>query len=91
MKKIEAWNKCTEAKKIVSKACANAKKTSFGKGKTKEQLLGTISDYAKKDALEALADSFENVYIHGKDASPVALEIKRLALEQISLYEGEKK
>ena len=84
--KITAWSKCTEAQAIVSQACKNIKKTPFGKGKTNEQLRRTISGYAVEDASEALADSFESVYIHGEKSSPLAHEIKRLALETLASY-----
>lgn len=84
--KISAWSKCTEAKAIVSQACKNVKKTPFGKGKTKDQLLKTISGYAAEDSSEALADSFESVYIYGEKASPLAHEIKRLSLETLASY-----
>lgn len=85
---VEAWNKCTEAKAIVSQACKNIKKTPFGKGKKNAELLDTISGYAKENASEALADSFESIYIHGEDASPLAHEIKRLALETLKTYKS---
>lgn len=88
--KIEAWNKCTEAKKIVSKACTNVKKTSFGKGKTKKQLLGTISAYAKKDASEALADSFRTFIFMGKTRALLLWKSRDWLLNKFHYMRGRK-
>lgn len=87
--RIDVWNKCTEAKKIVSQACKNVKKTEFGKGKRNVELISTISRYAHETASETMAEAFADVYANGKDASPLSVEIERLTLETIKTYEGE--
>lgn len=86
--RIDAWNKCTEAKKIVSQACKNVKKTEFGKGKRNIELISTISRYAHDTASETMAEAFADVYANGENASPLSLEIERLTLETIKTYEG---
>lgn len=86
--RIDAWNKCTEAKKIVSQACKNIKKTDFGKGKRNIELISTISRYAHDTASETMAEAFADVYANGENASPLSLEIERLTLETIKTYEG---
>lgn len=86
--RIDAWNKCTEAKKIVSQACNNVKKTDFGKGKRNIELISTISRYAHDTASETMAEAFADVYANGENASPLSLEIERLTLETIKTYEG---
>jgi hypothetical protein len=87
--RIDVWNKCTEAKKLVSQACKNVKKTPFGKGKRNVELISTISRYAHETASETMAEAFADVYANGKDASPLSVEIERLTLETIKTYEGE--
>lgn len=86
--RVDAWNKCTEAKAIVSQACKNVKKTEFGKGKRNFQLIGSISRYAGDTASETMAEAFADVYANGKDASPLSIEIERLTWEKLSSYEG---
>lgn len=86
--KILAWNDCTEAKKIVSQACKNIKKTPFGKGKRNAELIETVSRYAKKNESETLAEAFADIAANGKNASPLSVEIKRLTLEQYRKYKG---
>lgn len=86
LEKTVAWNSCTEAKEIVSQACKNIKKTEFGKGKTNAELRRTISGYATTDYSEALADSFEDVFANGENASPLAHEIRRLTIEKLEQY-----
>lgn len=86
--RVSAWNNCTEARAIVSQACKNIKNTEFGKGKKNAELLQTISGYAKNDPSEALADSFEDVFANGANASPLSKEIKKLTAEQLKKYSG---
>lgn len=87
--RVDVWNKCTEAKQIVSQACKNVKKTEFGKGKRNVELISTISRYAHETASETMAEAFADVYANGKEASPLSIEIERLTLEKIKTYEGE--
>lgn len=86
--RVDAWNKCTEAKKIVSQACKNVKKTEFGKGKRNFQLVNSISRYAGETASETMAEAFADVYANGENASPLSIEIERLTMETIKSYEG---
>ena len=84
---MDVWNKCTEAKKIVSQACKNIKKTPYGKGKRNADLIGSVSRYANENASEAMAEAFADVYDNGENANPLSFEIKRLTKEQLETYE----
>lgn len=86
--RVLAWNDCTEAKKIVSQACKNVKKTAYGKGKKNSELIKAISEYAATNSSETLAESFADVYNNSDKANPLAKEIKKLAIEQMNLYKG---
>jgi hypothetical protein len=86
--RIEAWNKCSEAKILVSQACKNIKKTPFGKGKKNAELIGGISRYAHDSASETMAEAFADVYANGTNAHPLSVEIRRLTGEQIKKYKG---
>ena len=86
--KTNAWNDCTEAKTIVSQACKNIKKTPYGKGKKKVELIQAISKYALDTDSETLAESFADVYANGTNANPLSIEIKRLTKEQMKKYKG---
>lgn len=83
-----AWNNCTEAKRIVSQACKNIKKTPYGKGKKKYNLIGAISRYAQSNDSETLAEAFADVHANGQNANPLSIEIKRLTDEQLKQYKG---
>ncbi len=85
---IEAWNKCTEAKKLVSQACKNIKKTPYGKGKKNFELIDGISRYSHDTASETMAEAFADVYANGEKANPLSIEIKRLTAETVKNYEG---
>ena len=87
IQRYEAWSKCTEAKKIVSQACKNIKKTEYGKGKKNVTLISAISRYAQDSASETMAEAFADVYANGKGANPLSLEIKRLTLEIFKTFE----
>lgn len=84
--RIDAWNKCAEAKKLVSQACKNVKKTEYGKGKVNAQLIGGISRYGQSNASETMAEAFADCYANGENANPLSIEIKRLTLEKIETY-----
>jgi hypothetical protein len=86
--RIDAWNKCTEAKKVVSQACKNIKKTPYGKGRRNVDLIGSISRYANDTASEAMAEAFADIYANGENANPLSLEIERMTIEQLKSYEG---
>lgn len=84
--RAEAWNKCTEAKAIVSEAVNAVKKTEFGKGKLKKDLLLTISEYATSNASEAMAEAFADYACNGTNASPVSLEIVKITRRVYDAY-----
>lgn len=86
--RIDAWNKCTEAKKLVSQACKNVKKTPYGKGKVNAVLIGNISRYGQENASETMAEAFADVFANGENANPLSAEIKRLTLETLESYKG---
>jgi hypothetical protein len=86
--RIDAWNKCTEAKGVVSQACKNVKKTEYGKGKRNFQLIAGVSRYAQENASETMAESFADVYANGENANPLSIEIVRLTKEKLKTYEG---
>ena len=86
--KLIAWDKCTEVKTIVSKAIKNVKSTPYGKGKKKIDLQNAISRYAAKTDSETMAEAFADVYINGKDANPLSVEIKKLTIEKLKKYKG---
>lgn len=85
--RVDVWNNCIEAKKIVSQACKNIKKTPYGKGKRNADLIGAISQYANENASETMAEAYADIYDNGKDANPLSVEIKRLTKEQLEAYE----
>lgn len=88
--RIAAYNDCKQAQLIVGQACKNVKKTAFGKGKKNAELKATISKYANDTPSEAMAEALADVYINGKDASPLSLEIEKLTVELYEKYKGGK-
>ena len=84
--KVSAWNNCTEAKKIISQAVKNIKKTPYGKGKNKSDLIYDISAYARHNDSEAMAEAFADVYANGENANPLSKEIKKIAKELLNSY-----
>lgn len=86
--KILAWNECTEAKAVVSQACKNVKKISYGRGKVNETLKGAISGYAKTSPSETMAEAFADVFANGDKANPLSQEIVKLTKEKLNSYKG---
>lgn len=85
---VMAYNKCTEAQKIVGQACKNIKKTAYGKGKSNDWLKGQISQYAKDNPSETMAEAFNDVYVNGANANPLSLEIQKLTIDLYQKYKG---
>lgn len=83
-----AWNECSEAKKIVSEAVKNIKKTEYGKGKLKAGLINSISRYANTNASETMAEAFADITANGNDANDLSKEIKRLTIERYKSYKN---
>lgn len=81
-----AWNKCSEAKSIVNEAIKNIKRTEYGKGKKKADLIKEISQYALDSDSETLAEAFHDVYANGKEANPLSLEIKKITRQRMNHY-----
>lgn len=86
--RIIAWNKCTEAKAIVKEAIAEVKKTAYGKGKKKADLIKAISDYANDTASETMAEAFADVAANGANANPLSIEIKKATMKRYTQYKG---
>lgn len=86
--RVMAYNKCTEAQKIVGQACKNIKKTAYGKGKSNDWLKGQISRYAKDSPSETMAEAFNDVYVNGANANPLSLEIQKLTNDLYQKYKG---
>jgi len=90
--KAEAWNKGTEARKIVSQACRNVKKTQYGKGKKNEELKKGISDQAfDRGDSECFAEAFADCACNGDNASPLSIEIRKLAVARYKELGGKTK
>ena len=85
---VMAWNKCTEAKAIVSEACKSIKRTEAGKGMKNAEIIATCSRYATDSASEALAESFADFYTNGSEATAFAREVVRLTIERYRLFGG---
>lgn len=86
--KVQAWNNCTEASKIVRTACSNIKNTEYGHGKTSTDLVRSISTYALQNDSETMAEAFADVYANGDNAKPLSKEIKRLTRLLMNTYKG---
>lgn len=86
--KVTAWNNCTEATSIVREACANIQKTEYGFGKSRTELVRSISTYALENDSETMAEAFADVYANGENAKPLSKEIKRLTRILMDKYKG---
>lgn len=84
----DAWDRCTEASKIVRIACNNIRDTEHGRGKTATELIGGISTYAKSNDSETMAEAFADVFANGDNARPLSKEIKRISRILMEQYKG---
>lgn len=72
------WGKCTYAKKLVSEACKEAKKTAEGKGKLNDQLISEICWYASYNKSECMAEAVADYEANTNAASLLSRIIWKL-------------
>lgn len=80
---ISDWNNNTFAKKIVSEAARNAKKTPDGKGKRNAQLISDVSRYAEKTRGETLAECVADYRANGANAKPLSREVWKILKREL--------
>lgn len=68
----KAWNNSTMATRIVRQAATQVKKTPYGKGKTNDQLVYSVSRYAKRNRSEALAECVADYISNGSKSNPLS-------------------
>ena len=77
-KKVDAWNKSTYTKKVISEACKAAKKTPEGKGKKNIDLIAGVSRYAKVNRSETLAECVADYIANREKASPLSIQVWKI-------------
>ena len=80
---IDAWNNEKYPKEIITKACANVRKTNYGKGKQDADLIAGISGQARLGSSEAFADAIADIQTNKKEANPLSIEISRITREML--------
>ncbi len=83
VEKIMSWNNCLEAKRIISQACRNAKKTIDGKGKINLILKSEISKYAQSNDSECLAEAVADYVANKEEASILSKEVWKLLKNEL--------
>lgn len=83
------WGKCTEAKKIVSEASKNAKKSPdgkdplTGKGYKNFELTSQVSRYAMQNSSECLAECVADYIANGEDAAILSKEVWKILKREL--------
>ena len=77
------WADKNIAKSIVSDAVSNAKKLPDGKGKLKSKLIGEISEYARSDSSECLAEAVADYILNGEKSAMLSKEIWKLLKKEL--------
>ena len=74
------WVDCTFGKKVCSEALKNAKKQT---GKTYADLIYDVSDYAKADRSECMAECVADYMMNGEDASILSKEVWKILKREL--------
>ena len=83
---VFAWNYSYEARDIVNEAVSNVMATSYGQGKTRDQLINAISSYATKNNAETMAEAFADVNANAVNANPLSQEIYKVTQKKYADY-----
>ena len=78
-----AYAKHKIANEIVNEAIRRVKKTPFGKNKSTNELLTSISLYAGEKKFEAFAEGIANYKVKGKKGNPLGREIYNVTKEYL--------
>lgn len=82
------WNDQDTAKRIVSQACKEVKKTPYGKGKRNAELRRAQSGYGASLDAEAIAEAYADEYANGTSANPLSLKIIEIIDNLFTQYGG---
>lgn len=83
------WNKCGEAKRVVSEASKNAKKSpegknpSTGKAYRNFELTAQVSGYAMQNSSECLAECVADYVANGENASILSKEVWKILKREL--------
>ena len=77
------WNNCTYAKQVVSEALKSAKKQPDGKGKKVTDLIGEVSEYARQDRSECLAECVSDYSINGDKSALLSKEVWKILKREL--------
>lgn len=80
---------CTVASGIVYNAAEQVKNTEYGKGKSRAELIKSISGYATSDDSEAMAEAFNDYIANGEKANPLSIAIYKETVKQYKETFGE--
>ena len=75
MQVFTAWDKSSEATRIIKQAVTNLKRTPEGKGKLTGHFINEVSRYATKNRSEALAECVADYMANGSKAAPLSREV----------------
>lgn len=73
--RVHDWNNEETAKKIVSQACKEIKKTKYGEGLKYNEIRARQSEYGATKATEAIAESYADIYANKNNANPLSKKI----------------
>ena len=80
----EMWRKSKIATQIIGEAARNVKKTPYGKGKVNDQLVLSVSRYAKQGGRsEALAECIADYMANGSNANPLSIEVANIVKRRL--------
>lgn len=74
------WSGCTFAKQVCSEALKNAKKQT---GKKYDDLIYAVSDYAKADRSECMAECVADYMLNGENASILSREVWKILKREL--------
>lgn len=77
---VFAWNKCTEAQRVVGEACKIAKKATK---KNYSVLKGEVSRYSLKTPSECMAEAVADYIANGENASLLSKEIWKILKKEL--------
>lgn len=78
-----AWNKHSEATRVIGEACKVLKRTPAGKGLKNNDFVAQVSRYARENRSETLAECVADYHANRENAAPLSREVWKILRREL--------
>lgn len=80
---VNAWNKHSEATRVIGEACKVLKRTPEGRGLKNNDFVARVSGYARENRSETLAECVADYHANRENAAPLSREVWKILKREL--------